>query len=98
MDNRDRVKKINSIVQVDNSQLEGGNWPPRPEVFGDLLTPVEAAQYLRLDKTGVHTPRSAIRTLNYWRDHKELKATKFARHVWYRKAELNRFIAAKTER
>ena len=72
-------------------------WPPRPETFPELLTPVEAAQYLRLDETGGHTPRSAIRTLNYWRDKGELKATRYARRVWYRKAELDRFLAVKTE-
>ena len=72
-------------------------WPPRPDEFPELLTPVEAAQYLRLDEAGGHTPESAIRTLNYWRDRGQLKATKFARRVWYRKAELDRFLAVKTE-
>ena len=74
-----------------------GPWPPRPDAFGELLTPVEAAQYLRLDETGAHTPKSAIRTLNYWRDKGDLKATKYARRVWYRRIELDRFLAAKTE-
>jgi hypothetical protein len=72
-------------------------WPPRPATFGELLTPVEAAQYLRMDETGSHTPRSAIRTLTYWRDKGQLKATKFARRIWYRKSELDRFLAVKTE-
>ncbi len=72
-------------------------WPPRPEIFPTLLTPVEAAQYLRLDETGAHTPASAARTLNYWRDKGDLKATKYARRVWYRKGELDRFLAVKTE-
>ena len=72
-------------------------WPPRPETFGELLTPVEAAQYLRMDETGRHTPQSAIRTLNYWRAKGRLKATKFARRVWYRTAELDRFLAEMTE-
>jgi len=80
-----------------NRRTEDTAWPRRPEVFGDLLTPVEAAQYLRLDETGIHTPQSAVRTLNYWRDHGELKATKFARRVWYRKAELDKFLAVKTK-
>ena len=71
-------------------------WPTRPEVFADLLNPTEAAQYLRLDETG-HTPKSAIRTLNYWRDKGQLKATRFARRVWYRKTELDRFLQVKTE-
>lgn len=78
-------------------QFDTINWPPRPEVFAELLTPIEAAQYLRLDETGSRTPQSAVRTLNYWRDQGELKATKFARRVWYRKTELNRFLSVKTE-
>ena len=73
-----------------------GVWPPRPAHFGGLLTRVEAAQYLRLDETD-HSPESAIRTLNYWRDRGELKATKYARRVWFRKEELDRFLERKTE-
>jgi len=80
-----------------NGQPSTDGWPPRPQVFPELMTPVEAAQYLRLDETGGHTPRSAIRTLKYWRDKGELKATRYARRVWYRKAELDRFLAVKTE-
>lgn len=73
------------------------SWPPRPRNFGELLTPIEAAQYLRLDETGQHTPDSAVRTLNYWRDHRELRATKYARRVWFRRSELDRFLERKTE-
>jgi len=73
------------------------SWPPRPDTFATLLTPIEAAQYLRLDETGTHTPDTAIRTLNYWRARGELKATKFARRVWYRREELDRFLGVKTE-
>lgn len=72
-------------------------WPEHPAEFGELLTPIEAAQYLRLDQTNGHTPVSAIRTLKYWRDRGELKATKFARRVWYRRVELDRFLERKTE-
>jgi hypothetical protein len=68
----------------------------RPEVFPDLMTPVEAAMFLRLDQTG-HTPKTAVRTLNYWRDRGYLKATKYARRVWFLKNELERFLDAKTE-
>jgi hypothetical protein len=71
-------------------------WPQRPSVFPELMTPEEAAMFLRLDEVG-HTPSSACRTLNYWRDRGQLKATKFARRVWYRKVELDRFLAVKTE-
>jgi hypothetical protein len=72
-------------------------WPAVPEVFEELLTPVEAAMYLRLHELGSHTPLSAVRTLNFWRGKGQLKATKFARRVWYRKAELDRFLKVKTE-
>lgn len=73
------------------------SWPPRPVEFNSILTPTEAAQYLRLDETGMHTPASAARTLNYWRDRGELRATKFARRVWYRRDELDQFLVRKTE-
>jgi hypothetical protein len=73
-----------------------GDWPGKPDVFPDLMTPTEAAMFLRLDQIG-HTPKSAKRTLNYWRDHDELKATKFAKHVWYLKKELEKFLENKTE-
>ncbi len=73
-----------------------GEWPERPNVFPELMTPVEAAMFLRLDETG-HSPKSAHRTLNYWRDRGELRATKYARHVWYLKNELEKFLGNKTE-
>ncbi len=76
---------------------ESAQWPERPRVFPDLMTPVEAAMFLRLDQTG-HNPDSAGRTLNYWRDHGELMATKFARRVWYLKEELEKFLQNKTEK
>jgi hypothetical protein len=73
-----------------------GKWPERPRVFPGLMTPVEAAMFLRLDQTG-HTPEGACRTLNYWRDRGDLKATKYARRVWYLKEELEKFLHNKTE-
>ncbi len=83
---------------MEKHSLNSGNskWPQRPEVFPSLMTPVEAAMFLRLDQTG-HSPESACRTLNYWRDRDELRATKFARHVWYLKKELEKFLENKTE-
>ena len=71
-------------------------WPGRPNVFPELMTPVEAAMYLRLDETG-HSPESARRTLDYWRDQGELRATKYARRVWYLKDELQTFLRNKTQ-
>ena len=71
-------------------------WPDRPKEFPELMTPVEAAMFLRLDETG-HSPESARRTLDYWRDRGELRATKYARRVWYLKDELQTFLRNKTQ-
>ena len=81
----------NGVGKSDSEQ-----WPERPEVFPDLMTPVEAAMFLRLDQTG-HGPKTARRTLNYWRDRGELRGTKYARRVWYLKRELEEFLRNKTE-
>jgi len=75
---------------------DSAKWPERPAEFPQLMTPVEAAMFLRLDETG-HDPKSARRTLNYWRDRGELRATKFARRVWHLKQELAKFPQKKTE-
>lgn len=80
-----------------NSDRKQNGWPNPPQVFPHVMTTTEAAQYLRLDFTN-HTPESAKRTLNYWREHNELKATKYARHVWYLKEELDKFLIVKTEK
>ena len=79
-----------------SKQDDQQNWPEKPDTFSELMTPVEAAMYLRLDLAG-HTPKSAIRTLNYWRDNDQLRATKYSRHVWYLKQELENFLKNKTE-
>ena len=85
--------------ELRNGSLEGTcrDWPERPDAFPQLMTPVEAAMFLRLDRTR-HTPGSAIRTLDYWRDRGDLRATKFARRVWYLKEELEKFLQNKTEK
>ena len=84
-------------IQSDNGQEAGDTWPPRPERFPDLMTAVEAAQYLRLDQTGRHNPKAAVRTLDLFRAQGALRATKYARQVWYRRIELERFLETKTE-
>ena len=76
--------------------LNNTEWPEKPRVLPDLMTPVEAAMFLRLDQIG-HSPKSACRILNYWRDKDVLRATKFAKHVWYLKKELEKFMENKTE-
>lgn len=89
------------VVAMSPAESSAGDdaraWPKRPEEFPDLMTPVEACQYLRLDETDRHTPVSAVRTLKYFRDRGWLKATKFVRQVWYRKIELDKFLENKTE-
>ncbi len=83
-------------MQNENNQKKETNWPDRPQVFPPIMTPTEAAQFLRLYLTG-HTTLSAKRTLDYWRNHGELRATKYARHIWYLRSELAAFLKNKTE-
>ena len=83
-------------MQTENKSGKKSGWPDRPEEFPPIMTPTEAALFLRLDHTS-HTPESAKRTLDYWRGKGELKGTKYARHVWYLKSELEAFLANKTE-
>ena len=71
-------------------------WPDPPEEFPPIMTPTEAAQFLRLNQTA-HSPKRAKRTLDYWRSRGELKGTKYARHVWYLKDQLEVFLKRKTE-
>lgn len=88
-----------NLTEDDQATARSGtvdSWPARPRVFPLLMTPTEAAQYLRLDETD-HTPKSARRTLDYWRSHGELRATKYARHVWFVRDKLDAFMQKKTE-
>jgi hypothetical protein len=86
-----------NVTNINDKKPDNSNgWPRRPKQFSLLMTPTEAAQFLRLDQTG-HTPESAKRTLNYWRDRGQLRATKYARHVWYLREELESFLRNKTE-
>ena len=91
------MKYRKTLMKNPISENNNGMWPRRPAEFPQLMTPVEAAMFLRLDQTG-HTPKMAIRTLNYWRDQGLLRATKYARRVWYLKNELEAFLKNKTER
>lgn len=84
-------------MQEKSTLIDEESWPNHPNHFPPIMTPTEAAQFLRLDRTG-HTPQSAKRTLDYWRDQGDLRGTKYARHVWYLKEELEEFLKNKTQR
>ena len=83
-------------MQAENKAEKETAWPDRPKEFPPIMTPTEAALFLRLDYTS-HTPESARRTLDYWRNRGELRGTKYARHVWYLRSELEAFLRNKTE-
>jgi hypothetical protein len=68
------------MTQKKQTFEENNGWPKPTRDFPLLMTPTEAAQFLRLDQTKL-TPDSAKRTLNYWRDRGDLRATKYARRV-----------------
>ena len=78
------------------SQKNTTQWPKRLTSFPDLMTPVEAAPLLLLDEVG-HTPSSSQRTLDYWRQMGELRATQYGCRVWDLKSELEAFLKRKTE-
>jgi hypothetical protein len=83
-------------MKTEIRQNKEQDWPAKPDIFPELMCPTEAAMFLRLDQVG-HTPTSAARTLNFWRGKGELKATKYAKRVWYLKAELEAFLRTRTE-
>ena len=83
-------------MKTETRQNKEQDWPTKPDIFPELMCPTEAAMFLRLDQVG-HTPTSAARTLNFWRGKGELKATKYAKRVWYLKTELEAFLQKKTE-
>ena len=83
-------------METNNPKNIRSDWPERPKEFPALMTPVEAAMFLRLDQIG-HTPKSAKRTLDYWRFRNELRATKYAKHLWFLREELEAFLKRKTQ-
>lgn len=66
--------------------------PPQP--CPELLTPEEASRYLRLD---VHGPEKPELTLRRYRELGLLRGTQVGRRILYRRIELDRFLARKTE-
>ncbi len=91
------VRLLNKMTMENIPNTSDSDWPKRPVSFPSLMTPIEAAMYLRLDELG-YTPKAAKRTLKYWRDQYMLKATKYARHVWFLKDELDNFLKERTEK
>ena len=59
-----------------------------------LLTPTEAAAYLRLDEAG---SKNFSATLRYYRQAGKLHATRLGRKLFYSKKELNKFIEILTK-
>jgi hypothetical protein len=53
----------------------------------DVLLPVEAAKYLRLDLNG-----NWLQTLRYYREKKKLKGTRIGKRVLYTRKALDEFL------
>ena len=83
-----------NLISVINHRFNDSHYQ-RPETRSQKET--EAAMFLRLDQVG-HTPKSAKRTLDYWRFRGDLKATKYARHIWFLREELESFLKGKTKK
>lgn len=69
-------------------QDDYGDFVPCPE----LLTEKEAIRYLRLDKQKANP----VKTLQYYRDKKLLKATKIGKNLFYSRQALSEFIEKMT--
>ncbi len=65
-----------------------------PRLCPELLTKDEAIRYLRLDEDGPAKPEL---TLRHYREKGLLLGTKVGRHLRYRRIELDRFLAKKTD-
>ncbi len=70
--------------------LPGEPQQPCPE----LLTEGEAARYLRLDTIDISNPSA---TLRRYREQRLLRGTQISKRIFYRRAELDRFIERATE-
>ena len=66
--------------------------PPQP--CPELLTADEAIRYLRLDTVGIAKPSA---TLRRYRERRLLRGTQISKRIFYRRAELDRFIERVTE-
>ncbi len=66
--------------------------PPQP--CPELLTEGEAVRYLRLDTINISDPSA---TLRRYREQRLLRGTQISKRIFYRRAELDRFIERATE-
>ena len=66
--------------------------PPQP--CPELLTEDEAVRYLRLDTINISHPSA---TLRRYREQRLLRGTQISKRIFYRRAELDRFIERATE-
>jgi len=78
------------IPQFSGPALPGD--PPQP--CPELLTEDEAVRYLRLDTIHISNPSA---TLRRYRERGLLRGTQISKRIFYRRAELDRFIERATE-
>jgi hypothetical protein len=65
-----------------------------PEACPELLTAAEAVRYLRLDTVDIEDP---AKTLDRYRAAGRLRGTQVSKRVFYRRVELDAFLANVTE-
>jgi len=65
-----------------------------PQPCPELLTEDEAIRYLRLDTISIANPSA---TLRRYRERGLLRGTQISKRIFYRRAELDRFIERATE-
>ena len=90
MNGRCNVVSDSRALQFLGPTLPGD--PPRP--CPELLTEEETIRYLRLDTINISNPSV---TLRRYRERGLLRGTQISKRVFYRRAELDRFIERVTE-
>ncbi len=65
-----------------------------PQPCPELLTEGEAIRYLRLDTINISAPSA---TLRRYRERRLLRGAQISKKIFYRRAELDRFIERATE-
>ena len=90
MNGNTQVASIPRALQFLSPVLPGE--PPQP--CPELLTEGEAVRYLRLDTINISDPSA---TLRRYREQRLLRGTQISKRIFYRRAELDRFIERATE-
>ncbi len=88
-----REERYNGVAPVPPRDTDSG-WPPRPEVWPEVMTDIEVCQYLRLDQQH-ESPASAKRSLRHIRRTRGLPDVgRLGSKVLFRKTAVDAWLEA----